>query len=215
MMETPNHEEPRKRPPSIGFRQTFRNENLADRATEIRKRFLPRHRHISQEKAEIYGEEVERLAEELDRPVTAEDWVEAAKDPESPLHGSLTADIEQAAHLYHLVEARKLLRSIEVEITYVLEEEEDEVIRVPAFHRVTVADEDGPEKGDTGYVPAERALDDRALWTQITTRALRELQSWRKLYGHLLDVEAKNWLDDVEDSLRGGADPSGGDQGGE
>lgn len=49
--------------------------------------------------------------------ITPELVVEAAADPQSPLHKSFTWNDEEAAYSYRLDQARALIRSVEYEIT--------------------------------------------------------------------------------------------------
>lgn len=78
--------------------------------------------------------------------LTADDVVEAARDPKSPLHHYFTWDDAQAAHARRIDEARSLIRSVRVVVTY-----ESSKIAVPRYVRDTARDDDVQ-----GYVTAEQ-----------------------------------------------------------
>ncbi len=78
--------------------------------------------------------------------LTADDVVEAARNPKSPLHGYFTWDDAEAAHARRIDEARSLIRSVRVVVTY-----ESSTIAVPRYVRDTAKEDDVQ-----GYVTAEQ-----------------------------------------------------------
>lgn len=65
--------------------------------------------------------------------LTAEDVVEAAKDPESPIHDLFQWDDSSAAHEYRLGVARRFISSIRVKVEIADIEENAPAVRVSAF----------------------------------------------------------------------------------
>jgi hypothetical protein len=78
--------------------------------------------------------------------LTADEVVQAARDPGSPLHSYFTWDDAEAAHARRIDEARALIRSVRVIVTY-----ETTTIAVPRYVRDTAQDDDVQ-----GYVSSEQ-----------------------------------------------------------
>ncbi len=78
--------------------------------------------------------------------LTAEQVVEDARDPDSPLHGYFTWDDTEAANAHRLNEARALIRSVKVVVTY-----ENQKVSTPRYVRDTAQ-----PAASQGYVSAEQ-----------------------------------------------------------
>ena len=109
------------------------------------------------------------LAELHQGRITPEMVVDAARDPNSPLHSAFEWDDAQAAHEHRLAQARVLLRRVRVEV-----ETSTRLIRVPYFTR----DPDAAPN-EQGYLtlPRLRAQEDlaRAAAVAAFARAARAL----------------------------------------
>jgi hypothetical protein len=95
--------------------------------------------------------------------------VEAARDPNSPLHSAFTWDDAEAAEQYRLAQARVLLRRVRVEI-----ETGTRLIRVPYFTRDPEA---APQEQGYLSLPRLKAQEDlaRAAAVAAFARAARAL----------------------------------------
>jgi len=115
------------------------------------------------------------LAELHQGRITPEMVVEAARDPNSPLHTAFTWDDAQAAHEHRLAQARVLLRRVRVEI-----ETGARLIRVPYFTRDPEA---APREQGYLTLPRLRTQEDvaRAALVAAFARAARALQDARDL----------------------------------
>lgn len=111
---------------------------------------------------------LERIAkDDQDGLIQPEAVVEAAKDPESPLHHYFEWDVEAAAQAYWLVQARHLIGRYTV-------------VRVdngPQYVNVTLRKGRPDER--RGYVPMQRAAADPDLLEQIVHEAEVVIVAWR------------------------------------
>ena len=109
---------------------------------------------------------VRRALQALERAgkLTPSEVVSAARDPESPLHNSFEWDDAKAAESWRLVQARELIRSVQVQVSIT----EDRVISVPVYVRDSTVPED-----EQGYVSLSSIKDNpqaarAALYLELT-----------------------------------------------
>lgn len=95
-------------------------------------------------------QEAHRALAALERKgrISADDVVQAAKDQDSPLHAYFTWDDAEAAHARRIDQARALIRSVRVVVSY-----ESTTIAVPRYVR-DVSQEDGVQ----GYVSSDQLM---------------------------------------------------------
>lgn len=74
-----------------------------------------------------------------------------AEDPTSPLHDTFTWDNDEAAKLWRIEQARRLIRSVKVSVSY-----SSVVLAAPRY----VRDPDAPSK-EQGYIAVPSVVDDR------------------------------------------------------
>ena len=129
--------------------------------------------------AQAIGTEIERLDAEYDG-VTPEVVLDEAKKKRSPLHDCFEWNDREAAVAYRLVQARYLLRSIEV----VIEKADTEPLRIRAFHSV-VTEEQGKY-----HTTVAKAREDEAMWSQVKANALSEIRNWQNKYRQINEFEA-------------------------
>lgn len=113
--------------------------------------------------------------------VRAEDIVEAARDPTSPLHVALCWDDVRAADGFRIIQARHLLGGLQVvrvEVT------EGPSLSNKAMFRVK------PRDGRAGYMSADKIISDRDLRKQIIGSARRELEAFLAKYSGVLAMSA-------------------------
>jgi len=119
--------------------------------------------------------ELNLLAKKHKGHLTPEIVIQAAKDPESALHGEFTWDDAEAAHRYRLVQARALIRNA----TLLVKTGETRTI-LPAF----VRDPDKPHR-EQGYISTVKVKSDEetvhAVLTEEFARAASILARARKL----------------------------------
>lgn len=101
------------------------------------------------------GQELERLQRANGGRLTPEAVVEAAKDPDSPLHGEFEWDKAKAAHQHWLHQARMLIADLTIETS------EEKTIR--AFVNVT-------RGGEREYADTRTTLSDPELRAQVLSR---------------------------------------------
>jgi len=119
--------------------------------------------------------ELNLLAKKHKGHLTPEVVIQAAKDPDSPLHSEFTWDDAEAAHRYRLVQARALIRNA----TLLVKTGETRTI-LPAF----VRDPDKPHH-EQGYISTVKVKSDEetvhAVLTEEFARAASILARARKL----------------------------------
>lgn len=130
--------------------------------------------HLSDEQAQVYGDRLTALEEKGNGSLTPEAVLEDARDPKSPLHEYFQWNNKTAAEQFRLRQARYLLRSIQVVIST-----EDAEHTVRAFHNVIVKQGESSEQVYAGVV---RVLSESELRAQMLSRALQEIERWRKRY---------------------------------
>lgn len=104
--------------------------------------------------------------------------VEAARDEDSPLHGAFCWDDTEAARLYRLDQAQRLIRSFRVEI-----EDCGKKCEVPVFIGIST-DREGA-KSDNPYRLAVDVANDADLLAIAENDALEQLRGLRNRYNHL------------------------------
>lgn len=105
--------------------------------------------------------------EDKDGLVQAERVVEAASNPDSPLHRFFEWDDSEAAHQWRLAQARRL-------IVRVTKKNSD---AQPARVNVVIHQSDGTQR--RGYVPIARAASDDELCAQVMRDTRRVLTGYR------------------------------------
>lgn len=117
----------------------------------------------------IAGRVCAELAEQ--GKLTPEELVNASRDAKSPLHGMFEWDDTVAAEKYREVQARKIIRSIEVVL-------EDSPIPQRAFQTVE------PKV----YQTIERVMDSGQMREILIKNAMRELEAFRRKYARLTEL---------------------------
>lgn len=123
------------------------------------------------------GRELERIEKALNRPLTAEDVLERARDDKNVLHGAFEWDDAKAAHEHRIGQAGHLMRSITVDIS------RSNLIDRPVRAYVNVT-----QGENRGYTAITRAMSDIELRKQVIERAYAELEAWRSRYAELTEL---------------------------
>lgn len=154
----------------------------------IQKKY--RSKFLSEEKAQIYGDELEKIASNQD--LTPNAVVEAAKDENSPLHECFDWNNKTAAENWRKQQARRLINMIEIEII-----NNNDIMYVPAFESVTIVNVDSNNKA---YKPIAEIMSEEDYRNQLVQIAWREIKYWKDKYGYLNQlkpvVEAIKKLED-------------------
>lgn len=132
-------------------------------------------RSISGCNPQSVGEELERIRQEHNGILKAEDVLAEAKDDGSPLHGAFTWDDGEAAMLHRLNEARKLIVSIRVFSPTVAKP-------VPCFVNVRT-----PDRG-RGYLPTVEALTDEDLRVRVMMEIQVAIEAIERKYAHYREI---------------------------
>ena len=104
--------------------------------------------------------------------------VDAARPEDSPLHGAFCWDDTEAARLYRLDQAQRLIRSFKIEI-----ENDGESIDVPAFINVSIDRTGG--KDDNPYRLTADVVKSEDLLAVAEKDALEQLRGIRNRYQHI------------------------------
>lgn len=129
---------------------------------------------LSKEDAEIIGPEIERLADGTG--ITPSAVVLAAVPRSSPLHPYFEWDDSEAAHHYRLIQARKLMGSIEVKIVA----SDGSEHRVRSFFAIPVAP--GATREEHKFMPIEVIRADTDMSMNVIEEAYRALTGWEQRF---------------------------------
>jgi hypothetical protein len=126
--------------------------------------------------AKVVMRELTRLSRRLNRNITPEDFVEAARPPDSILHPCLPwGDAEELAEQLRLVIAGSIIRQLR--ISFIVEEQRTVVLRAMTSVR---------SGGARGYLATTKVLGEPELLQQMIDRAIAELESYLRRYATLL-----------------------------
>lgn len=114
---------------------------------------------------------------ERDGKILPHEVVEAARNPESPLHPHFEWDDSAAAESYRLEQARRLIR------VHVVVSDTPTSATVRAFVSLTP-----DRKTGGGYRPISKVLDDVQMRKQLLKDALAELETFRRKYERLREL---------------------------
>jgi len=142
-------------------------------------------------------EALESIRQAHDGILRAEDVVEAAADPDSPLHRHFQWDDGKAAHQYRLIQARNLI-TVYVEVLPGVSQE-------PVQVYVSLA-QDRQEVGG-GYRRIRDVLADPDMRARLVDEALAEFERAKAKYGQLVELaEVFEAIDRVRASRDAGQD---------
>lgn len=122
-------------------------------------------------KAEIAGNEIERIRIKNGGAVTPMVLVKESTPSNTPLHKCFEWNNAKAADAYRTTQARQILRLIT--ITFVDGDEKSEPVR--AFVNVVSGDKQF-------YTSTVYAMSDEELRNQVLDQALGEIENWTKIY---------------------------------
>ncbi len=129
---------------------------------------------------QIVGDRLDAIGQANGGNLRAEDVVEDARSPASPLHPCFTWDVAEAAHQHWLDQARSLIRSVRA----VHMDADGREKPIQGYVNVVV-----PEVGRC-YVTTARAVSDDDLRQQMLDDALRGIEAWQRRYAHLGELQA-------------------------
>lgn len=125
---------------------------------------------------EDIAKEVLRI-QERDGVCSPAAFVDAAQDPDSPLHSLFEWDDTSEARHWREHRARQIIGRVKIEVNGT---------RTPAHVSVTVTRGDGQR---TGYVPVEVAMSDEELRAQVFRQAAAGLDGWRRRLSAFREAE--------------------------
>lgn len=124
-----------------------------------------------------YAEELARIAAAHNGILFPADVVNAARNPESPLHDVFDWNDTEAAEKWRLEQARRLIR---VQVTFLPSENKT----VQAYISLTPA-----RAEDGGYLPVEKVLSDEKLLEQMKADAARELEIFSAKFARISELK--------------------------
>ena len=128
-------------------------------------------------KAAVAGAELDRIRRRSGE-LTPAAVVEAAADPQNPLHGEFDWDDSEAARKYRESQARALINSVRV----VVKLGDPAATQQVAFVSVCVRD------SGRAYLPTNVVMADTDYSAQALAEALTALEGWQRRYAHLQDL---------------------------
>ena len=124
--------------------------------------------------------ELIRISNENNGILRAEDVIEAARPTESPLHNKFTWEDSQAAHLWRLEEARRLIR---VTVQYIGGDKDSSLTRVFVSLKPDRQNEGG------GYRTTVSVMSSAEMRKQMMKDAYEEMESFQQKYKMLQELE--------------------------
>ncbi|WP_157266465.1 hypothetical protein [Azohydromonas aeria] len=141
--------------------------------------------------------ELERIAAEHDGLLRPEDVVKQAADKAHPLHEHFQWDNTTAAHQWRLEQARRLIRSVRIEVP------NQPAVAVQAF--VSIPSDRKQEGG--GYRALDAVLDNEFMTRQLAAEMQAKVNYWRNqcaALGLVIDFEpAQKIADTVRQASEG------------
>lgn len=128
--------------------------------------------------AAVAGAELDRIGRTNGGAVTPAAVVDAARDPDHPLHRAFVWDDSEAAERYRQDQARSLIRSIRV-VVAAAEGPQTQTM----YLNVTVR-----ETESRAYLPARVVMSDAEYRAQALAEAMASLDGWTRRYGHLNEL---------------------------
>ena len=168
-------------------------------ATMIEKYYYSKNHDITDEQAQIFGDELDRIREKYGRLFIPQVVAEARYE-KSTIHDFFEWDNEIAGERFRIDQARILQRSIYVDIVT----SDDERIPTRAFVDVGVAKDQEQFPGFHEFTSIDIALKDKEKMEMIIGRAFSELKKWATTYRRYLKIDKdfgeqfKLIFDDIE-----------------
>jgi hypothetical protein len=153
------------------------------------KYYASKNATFSDEKANKYGQALEKIQKRCNGIITPDEVVHTAKSPSNPLHSAFEWDNTKAAHNYRKVQARKLLRVVVVRETVEKEGGTPHVVDISAFTSVVMSTQQGDDLvSQRVYVPQVTINDDEDLYNQTMADALSRLKFWQQRFKMLKEL---------------------------
>ena len=137
---------------------------------------------FKKELAQVFGRELEKISKDNNGKMAAKDVVEAAKNPNNPLHNYFEWDDSEAANRHRLWQARNLINHLTVVVKYNGSQKEHK-----AFFSVNSTPTG--EKMNKTYVTISKVLEEPQLREQVIKDALREIEYWKTKYEQYLELK--------------------------
>lgn len=122
----------------------------------------------------LVGKHIELLRKKQKGELTAQDVLDDARNPNSPLHSFFEWDDGEAAEQYRLQQARGLIRSVVAIYTF----DDKPAVKTRAYVHV-------PERETPHYREASHAMSQSRTRAMVLQRALEELKAWKRRYKDL------------------------------
>lgn len=133
---------------------------------------------------DVYVKEITRLCKKYGGTVSPEQIVEEARPVTSPIHDHFVWTDSEAARLYRIDQARRLLR---VTVTYIPAPKGDTgYVKVRAFQSLTT-DRRGDD-GEGSYRPITKIIGDAELYAQLKKDAVNDMNNFRLRYKRITEL---------------------------
>lgn len=159
---------------------------------EAEQRFRFRKGSRFRVKADVAGQELERIKSTYGGRLKIDDVIEESSTPGAPLYDIFNWDDSSAAHAHRRWQARQLISSIEV---YVTTPQHEEPQPIQAYVHIG--------KRLQGYELTSDVLDDEQMRAEALADALSFLTGVRRRYNHLQEL-ARIWqtVEEVEEEVK-------------
>lgn len=135
-------------------------------------------------KAKIYGAELARIQQENNGVLTPQEVVEQARDVKNPLHNCFDWNNTSAAEQWRLQQARQLITSISIVVSYNGKQEE-----IDAFVNVTRQEKVAGANNQI-YLDIHTAMNNETFKKEVVMNAWNELMHWQNKYQQFKEFSA-------------------------
>ena len=128
-------------------------------------------------------EALREIAAAHDGRLIAEDVVDAARDPDSPLHDHFEWDDEKAGDAFRLIQAGMLIRRIKV---HVMRDDGDGAAKMMTVRSLVSLPEARANRA--GYESIDTVLGDKRKREELLAQALKDMEALQRRYDNLTEL---------------------------
>ena len=139
--------------------------------------------HLNHLDVNAVAEEINELIEENLGSYTARELREKAKNPNSAMHNGIEWDIEKAADLYQVDQARTISRSV---VTHYIKDTGEPPLEIRDYIAVSFREDDTGKQ----YTNRNAVLQSEDLRIEFLTAAFRDMKNFEKKYEFITEFKA-------------------------
>ena len=139
--------------------------------------------HLEHLDVHAVAEEIDDLIEENGGSYTARELRDKARNPISAMHNGIEWDIEKAADLYQIAQARTISRSV---VTHYVRDTGEPPLQIRDYIAVSFREDDTGKQ----YTNRSTVLQSEDLRIEFLTAAFRDMKNFEKKYEFITEFKA-------------------------